>query len=149
MIETGRRILEEEFIDMPIDWNEFLLALPDEERLITRRLREIILETEPRLIEKRNYGVPYYARNKQVCFIWPVSAPDAPNAKNQTTNGTLVSFGLCYGNLLSNEHGLLLAEGRKQVYIIRLRSFKELTTLEKSIVEIIHEAVLVDELSGQ
>jgi hypothetical protein len=130
---------------MRLDWNEFLQALPREERLITQRLREIVLETEPRLVEKMNYRVPYYIRNKQICFIWPISAPDAPKAKNQKADGTLVSFGLCYGNLLSNEQGLLLSEGRKQVYIIRLRSFQELTKLEKHIVEIIQEAVLVDE----
>lgn len=129
------------------DWNEFLRALPREEQLITKRLRDIVLETEPRLVEKMNYWVPYYTRNKLVCFIWPVSAPDAPKAKNQKADGTLVSFGLCYGNRLSNNQGLLLAEGRKQVYIIRLHSFKELTTIEKQIVEIIQEAVLVDEQS--
>lgn len=129
------------------DWNEFFQALPREERLITKRLREIVLETEPRLAEKMNYRVPYYIRNKQVCFIWPVSAPDAPKAKNQKADGTLVSFGLCYGNLLSNDQGLLLAEGRKQVYIIRLRSFQELNSIEKQIVEIIQEAVLMDEES--
>ena len=124
---------------MTVDWSEFLQALPNEERMITKRLREIVLETEPRLIEKMNYRVPYYVRNKQVCFIWPISAPDAPKAKNQKKDDTLVSFGLCYGNLLSNDQGLLLSEGRKQVYIIRLRSFQELTKIEKQIVEIIQE----------
>ena len=132
---------------MKLDWNEFFQALPREEQLITKRLREIVLETEPRLIEKMNYWVPYYSRNKLVCFIWPVSAPAAPKAKNQKKDGTLVSFGLSYGNLLSNEQGLLLSEGRKQVYIIRLHSFKELTAIERQIVEIIQEAVLVDEES--
>ena len=112
---------------MKLDWSEFVQALPREERLITQRLRELVLETEPRLVEKMNYRVPYYIRNKQICFIWPVSAPDAPKAKNQKADGTLVSFGLCYGNLLANEQGLLLSEGEKQI------------------VEIIQEAVLVDQ----
>ena len=128
---------------MQFDWNEFLRALPREEQLIVKRLRQLVLDTEPRLIEKNVWGVPYYRRNRLVCFIWPVSAPDAPKAKNQKYDGTLVSLGFNYGNHLSNAQGLLLAEGRKQVYIIRLRSFKELTAIENQIIEIIQEAVLL------
>lgn len=129
---------------MSFDWNEFVSSLPKEEALISSRLRRIIIEAEPLLIEKYNYWVPYYSRNKLICFIWPVSAPNAPTAKNQKDDGTIVSLGFCYGNELSNDQGLLLAEGRKQVYIIRLRSMKELTSIENQITEIIHEAILLD-----
>ena len=127
-----------------MDWTEFSRALPKEEHLIFHILRNLILETEPRLIEKMNYGVPYYVRNRMVCFIWPVSAPNAPAAKNQTWNDTIVSLGFCYGNRLSNEQGILFAEGRKQVYIVRLRSMKDLRSLQQPISEIIQEAVMVD-----
>jgi Domain of unknown function (DU1801) len=130
---------------MHLDWSEFAQALPREERLIFNALRKLILETEPRLIETKSYGVPYYSRHKRICFIWPVSAPNAPTAKNQRDGGTLVSLGFCYGNELSNEQGLLLAEGRKQVFIIRLKSLEELNLLERKIVEVLNEAVLVDE----
>jgi hypothetical protein len=127
------------------DWNEFTLALPKEERLIFQRLRNLVLETEPRLNETKSYGVPYYSRNKRICFIWPISAPDAPKAKNQKDDGTLVSLGFCYGNLLANVQGLLLAEGRKQVYIVRLKTLNELALIEDQVMEIIREAVLLDE----
>ena len=127
------------------DWNEFLNALPKEERVITQRLRNLIIETEPRLTEKMNYWVPYFVRNKMVCFIWPVSAPNAPKAKNQKKDDTIVSLGFCYGNKLSNEQGLLLAEGRKQVYIVRLKSVQHLNKLESQIREIVMEAVMLDE----
>ena len=132
---------------MRLDWSDFARALPREERLVFQRLRVLILETEPRLLEKINYGVPYFARNRMVCFIWPISAPHAPIAKNQTWDDTIVSLGFCYGNKLSNEQGILLSEGRKQVYIIRLRSLTELQKLEKPITEIVQEAVMVDEMS--
>ncbi len=132
-----------------MDWSDFAQALPKEERLIFQRLRDVVLETEPRLVETKSYGVPFYSRKKRICFIWPVSAPDAPKAKNQKDDGTLVSLGFCYANLLSNEQGLLLSEGRKQVYIIRLRSFKELTSIENQIAEILREAVLLDEVGKQ
>jgi len=132
---------------MEFDWNEFASSLPREERIISKCLRDIILESDPKLIEKYNYWVPYYTRNKMVCFVWPVSAPNAPKAKNQKQDGTIVSLGFCYGNKLSNEQGLLLAEGRKQVYIIRLKSIQELEKLESQIREIVLEAVLLDEIS--
>ena len=129
---------------MRIDWTEFSRALPKEENLIFQSLRSLILETEPRLREKMNYGVPYFTRNRMVCFIWPVSAPNAPTAKNQTWNETIVSLGFCYGNKLSNEQGILLSEGRKQVYIVRFRSMDDVRKMETPIVEIIHEALMVD-----
>lgn len=132
---------------MEFDWNEFAGGLPREERIIAKRLRDIILESDPKLIEKYNYWVPYYTRNKMVCFIWPVSAPNAPKAKNQNQDGTLVSLGFCYGNKLSNVQGLLLAEGRKQVYIIRLKSVKDFDRLEPQIREIVLEAVMLDEVA--
>src|SRR5688572_10705977 len=120
-----------------MDVNEFIINLPKEERIIVSRLRDILFETEPRFHEKLSYGVPYFSRNRRVCFIWPASAPLGPmNAK--------VSFGFCYANLLSNAQGLLLKEGRKQVYIARFSSIKEMN--QKALLEIIREALIIDEL---
>ena len=149
MIVSLSRQAEKGFIDMRLDWTEFSEALPREEKVIFKYLRDFVLETEPRLIESKSYGVPYYSRNKRICFIWPVSAPDAPKAKRQKDDGTLVSLGFCYGNLLSNVQGLLLAEGRKQVYIIRLRTLKHFTSIENQVAEILNEAVLLDEFSAK
>lgn len=134
---------------MRVDWTEFSLALPKEENLIFHSLRDLILQTEPRLIEKINYGVPYYVRHRMVCFIWPVSAPNAPTAKNQTWDNTIVSLGFCYGNKLSNDQRILLSEGRKQVYIVRLRSMNEFQLLRQPITEIVQEAIMVDEMLGK
>jgi hypothetical protein len=129
-----------------VDWQEFEAALPRNEKLIFKRLRHLILETEPRLVETKSYGVPYYSRHKRICFIWPVSAPDAPKAKNQKDDGTLVSIGFCYGNQLSNDQNILLSEGRKQVYIVRIKNLRQLERIEPFIVELVHEAFLLDEL---
>ena len=56
-----------------LDLTEFLQALHPAERVITLRLRQLILEADPKLIVKYNDWVPYYVRNKMVCFVWPVS----------------------------------------------------------------------------
>jgi hypothetical protein len=123
-----------------MDVNDFVINLPKEERIIVSRLRDLLFETEPRFREKLSYGVPYFSRNRRVCFLWPASAPMGP------TNAR-VSFGFCHANLLSNVQGILLKEGRKQVYIARFSSINEID--EKLLLEIIQEALIVDDLHLQ
>jgi len=123
-----------------MDVSDFIINLPKEERVIVKKLRDLLIETEPRFREKLSYGVPYFSRNRRVCFIWPASAPLGPkNAK--------VLFGFCYANLLSNVQGILLREGRKQVYIARFSSLNEID--EKLLLEITQEALIVDDLHLQ
>jgi len=123
-----------------MDVNDFIINLPKEERVIVAKLRNLLIETEPRFREKLSCGVPCFSRNRRVCFIWPASAPLGPkNAK--------VLFGFCYANLLSNVQGILLKEGRKQVYIARFTSINEID--EKLLLEIIQEALIVDDLHLQ
>lgn len=118
-----------------MDVHDFITNLPKEERIIVSRLRDLLFDIDPRFREKLSYGVPYFSRNRRVCFIWPASAPLGPiNAK--------VSFGFCYANLFSNVQGILLKEGRKQVYVARFSSINEID--EKPLLEIIQEALIVD-----
>jgi hypothetical protein len=125
---------------------DFVAALPRDEKIIVNRLRSLILETDPRIQEKLSYGVPYFFRHRRICFLWPASAIpyESGKVKERTSK---VDFGFCYGNQLSNEQGLLLAEGRKQVYVIRLSSFSEID--EQAFQEIIQEAVLLDKEFGK
>ena len=116
---------------------DFILDLPNDERAIVSTLRTLLYEVDPRFREKLSYGVPYYSRNRRVCFIWPASAPQGPKMAK-------VSFGFCYGNMLSNERNILLGEGRKQVYIVQFSSLKDID--ERILREVILEAILVDDL---
>jgi uncharacterized protein YdhG (YjbR/CyaY superfamily) len=123
---------------------ENLIAeLPNDEKTIVKRLRSIILETEPRLQERLSYGVPYFFHHRRVCFLWPISLLPAGHKLKSEEENTKVTFGLCYGNLLSNEQGLLQLGNRKQVALIQYTSAKEIN--EQAVREIIQEAVLVDE----
>lgn len=124
------------------DIEDFIAELPADERLIVKKLRTIILETEPRLQVKFSYGVPYFFHHRRVCFLWPISHLP-PGYTVPPEEKTKVTLGLCYGNHLSNAQGLLLKEGRKQVYVIKYISVKEID--EQSVREIIQEAVLIDE----
>jgi uncharacterized protein YdhG (YjbR/CyaY superfamily) len=122
---------------------ESLLAeLAGDEKIIVSGVRNLILESDPRIGEKLSYGVPYFFHHRAICFLWPISKqpknypPPAPEREK-------VIFGFCYGNLLSNDQGLLQLENRKQVSIIKLYSPKDIQ--EQKFREIIQEAIIIDD----
>ncbi|TND08293.1 MAG: hypothetical protein FD123_2435 [Bacteroidetes bacterium] len=115
---------------------DFITNLPPGEKQLVEALRSIVLSCSPAFVEKLSYGVPYYFLHRRVCFIWPASAGAAG-----IDEGVLLGF--CYGNLLSNEQGLLEIDGRKQVYMITIRELSDIKP--ELFCEIIHEAILVDE----
>ena len=52
---------------------ELFTLLPEEERIITDVLRQIILETLPGYCkEKISFNVPFFYGNKGICIVWPV-----------------------------------------------------------------------------
>lgn len=119
------------------DIEDFISILPRQEQLITRKLRSIILDADPRIREQFSYGVPYYFRNRRMCFIWPATAPHGPK-------GSVVSLGFCYGHMLSDGQGILKMEGRTQVSIVQYQSLREIN--ETILMEVLQEAIMVDDL---
>jgi hypothetical protein len=126
--------------------DEMVAALPRDERVLVNRLRSIVTECLPKAEEKAYYGmgVPFYTHNRLICFIWPPSVFWGYN-KNQREprNPKGVTLGFCQGNLMSNEDGVLLAEGRKQVYVMYIKSLKELD--ENQVRALLFEAGMIDE----
>lgn len=120
---------------------ELIESLPSEERTLVRKLRSIILDCDSRIQEKLSYGVPYFYHHRRICFLWPASC--VPGAEKKPPTTEKVTLGFCYGNLLSNDQRVLLVEGRKQVYLIKYGSLKQID--ERIVREIIHEAILVDD----
>lgn len=120
---------------------DLIATLPNDEMIIVKRLRSIILDTDPHIQEKLSYGVPYFFHHRRICFLWPASLIPCGYSKTPPPKEK-VSLGMCYGNLLSNDQGLLESDNRKQVYVIRFTTASEIN--EKAIREIIQEAVLVD-----
>lgn len=124
------------------------MALPKNELAIVRRLRTLIQECLPKAEEKSYYGlgVPFYTRHRMICFIWPASfvwgkKPKPPNPEK------LVTLGFCQGNRMSNEDGVLLAEGRKQVYCMYINSLADID--ENQIRALLFEAELIDDTFGR
>src|SRR5687767_7311551 len=93
---------------------DFIDGLAADERIIVKRLRDLIVDADPRIVEKLSYGVPYFFRNRRLFFLWPASALPYSAAKKVIT--PKVTMGFCYGKLLSNDQGLLRRGNRKQVF---------------------------------
>ncbi|MFZ6014176.1 MAG: DUF1801 domain-containing protein [Bacteroidota bacterium] len=122
---------------------DYISALPKDEQVIMKRLRSLILEIEPRVEEKINYGVPYFTRHRMLFFLWPGTISECGSHHDRKPDAPKVTMGFCHGNLLSNEQRLLASDGRKQVYVIRFFSHADIN--EPALREIIQEAVIVDQ----
>ncbi len=127
---------------------EMLEALPRAEQIIVKRLRALITECLPKASEEPKYGfgVPFYVRNRMICFIWPSSVYWGLKRKAEARQ-KLVTLGFCQGNRMSNEAGLLQAEGRKQVYCVYINSIDEIK--EEQIRAWLYEAELIDDDFGR
>src|SRR6478609_4351983 len=114
-----------------VDIDQMIATLPRNEQVLVKRLRALILECIPQATEKAYYdlGIPFYTRNRLICFVWPPSVVWEPTANDEKRKAKGVSLGFNQGNLMSNEDGVLLAEGRKQVYAMY---FKKLDDIDEA-----------------
>ena len=114
-----------------VDIDQMILTLPREEQVLVKRLRGLVTECIPQAIEKMydDMVMPFYTRNRMICFIWPPSMVWEPNADYEKQKAKGVSLGFSQGKLMANEGGVLLAEGRKQVYMMY---FKKLDDIDEN-----------------
>lgn len=127
------------------DIDQMISNLPTHERVLVKRLRALVTECIPQATEKAYYdlGIPFYTKNRLICFIWPPSVVWEPNANDKKRMAKGVSLGFNQGNLMSNEDGVLLAEGRKQVYAMY---FKKLDDIDEAQVRaLLFEALMIDD----
>lgn len=129
--------------------DEMIDNLPRPEQVMVRRLRALVLECLPKATEKAYYGlgIPFYSHYRQICFIWPASVFWGPNRTNESQKRKGTTFGFCQGNLMSNDNGLLLAEDRKQVYVMYFHSVNEIN--DAIIRSLLFEASLIDDSFGE
>ncbi len=125
--------------------DHMISTLPRDEQVLVKRLRTLVMECIPRATEKAYYsmGIPFYTRNRLICFIWPPSATWEPGTKDKKRKAKGVTLGFNQGNLMANEDSALLAEGRKQVYVMY---FKKLSDIhDNQIRALLFEAAMIDE----
>ncbi len=128
-----------------VDIDQMIATLPRNEQVLVKRLRALILECIPQATEKAYYdlGIPFYTRNRLICFVWPPSVVWGPGRTDEKRKAKGVSLGFNQGNLMSNEDGVLLAEGRKQVYAMYFKKLDEID--EAQVRALLFEAALIDE----
>ncbi len=117
---------------------EFLEYLPQDERSITDKLRNLVLDTLPEIDERLSFNVPYYRLRKDICFIWPGSILWG---KLKAYEG--VRFGFTYGHLLQDESHYFILGNRKQV---TYRDFTSPREIDPELIRsFLFEAAIVDE----
>lgn len=99
---------------------DFLDYLPENELVIVEELRELVYECIPEIKEKISYNVPFFRRNKNICFIWPASIPWG----NVPKDG--VQLGFTSGDLINDFAEYLDLGTRKNVAIKTFHSREEI-----------------------
>lgn len=115
---------------------EFWDYLPQNERIITDVLRQIVLETLPRYCkEKLAYNVPCYYGKKRICLIWPASIP-----RGGINSGVLLGF--CQGNKLKDKDQYLMHGTNKRIFYKIYQSTDEIDNV--AIASLLEEAIELD-----
>jgi Domain of unknown function (DU1801) len=115
---------------------EFWEYLPEQERIITDVLRQIVLENLPAHCKERlTYNVPFYYGKRRICLLWPASVPWGGFK-------TGVMLGFCQGNKLNDADHYLTHGSNKQVFYKIFQSADEIET--EPIVSLLNEAIEID-----
>lgn len=117
---------------------ELFDVLPENERIITDVLRQIIIESLPAYCkEKISFSVPYFYGNKGICLIWPSTIP-----RGGIKKGVLLGF--WYGNKLNDKDCYLTHGTNKQIFYKIYFTPEDIN--EKAIKKLMKEAIRVDGL---
>ena len=110
----------------------FIYNKEDDQKYILEFLHHWIISTCKSIQPKIRYGIPFYYRNKWVCYLNPLK------------NGT-VEIAFTRANQLRNESGLLQFGTRKQVAGLIIQSIETLPLLALQV--IMTEALELDDKS--
>ncbi len=111
-------------------------VLPEDERIITDVLRQIITENIPATFkEKISYNVPFFHGKKGICIVWPSTIP-----RGGIKKGVLLGF--WYGNKLKDVDHYLTHGTNKQIFYKIFYDVEDIN--EKAIVKLLREAVKLD-----
>jgi len=110
--------------------------LPDNERIITDVLRQIIIQHLPKdHKEKLAFNVPCFYCKKRICIIWPASVKGGG-----VKEGVLLGFS--QGYKLKDRHKYLEHGTNKRIYYKIIRSADDID--EMAIIDLLKEALQID-----
>lgn len=115
---------------------EFIWERPEPQRGLLLRLRQLLFAASPKMREKMRYNAPFYDCPRWFCYTNPLK-----------TGGVEVCF--LRGDELSNEQGLLDARNRRNVCGVTIQDLADLAQKEDALLEIIQEAILLEELNPE
>lgn len=115
---------------------DYIRERPEPQRGLLLRLRQMMFAASPRMREKIRYKVPFYDCPRWFCYTNPLKSGG-------------VEVGFLRGNELSNEQGLLEARDRRTIRGVTLMNFDDLARKEEALLEIIQEALLLEELNPE
>lgn len=126
-------------------FEEILFRLPKAEQALVKRLRTLIMECIPKATEHvyDDVDFPFYRHNRLICYIIPASVYWKKGSTTETQHEKGTTLGFNQGYLMSNEEGTLLAEGRKQVYVMYFKTLKDLD--EQQVRARLFEAAMIDD----
>lgn len=115
---------------------QLMESLPEEQRIITDVLRQIIIDTLPSYCkEKMSYNVPFFYGNRSICLVWPAAVP-----RGGIKEGVLLGF--WYGNRLADKNNFLTHGTNKQIFYKIYYSADEIK--ERPLISILKEAAALD-----
>jgi hypothetical protein len=115
-------------------------VLPENEKIITDVLRQIIIENLPKEYkEKISYNVPFFYGNRGICIVWPATIP-----RGGIKKGVLLGF--WYGNKLNDVDDYLTHGTNKQIFYKIYTSPDQID--ENAIAKLLKEAVRIDKMKS-
>ncbi len=117
-----------------LDIEDFYTEQPVHADLLAA-LRSAITASDLHLREVMKYNAPFFVRKSWVCYIGIIRAK----------TGVEVCFPRAQS--MSNEHGLLQIKGRQAIMGITFADLDDFWTKERAFLEILQEALLLDEIS--
>lgn len=116
---------------------EFFEFISDEHKPLVSALKDIIYDTIPDVKEKLSWNVPFFYKNRTICFIWPGSVPWG----KKTYKGVQLGFAKGY---LMKPNDFLEMGNRKQIYTKTFYSLAEIETHLDTIILLLSEADELD-----
>lgn len=111
------------------DVEAYILELDDGQRTIMQYLYDLLM-VQPQVAAKIRYKIPFFYRKSWICYLNPIK-------------GSAIELAFIRANELSNEQGLLDFKKRKQVAGLTIYKIEDIP--EDALLEVIQEALLLDE----
>lgn len=118
-----------------ISVEEFIQGQAPQFGLLLWQIRDMILCSHAKVKERMLFNMPMFSVKKEFCYVGIIRAK------------TGIEIGFHRGFQMSNVQGLLDTKGRKYIAGITFKNLEDLLEKEEAFLEIIQEAIMLDEIN--